>query len=137
MLTVLREVRVDRLVIFSKIWSYSEPQEGSSNLILIRQEGGTYLYARRDTLPVGFMVPSDIDYSWQRDLGNPVSVQNDLCGLIGVDRVLEQVDVENNEDTARFTPETAGMYYVYIANRKVEQVDVSPTGECGTEQQEI
>ncbi len=74
------------------------------------------------------MVPSDIDYSWQRDLGNPVSVQNDLCGLIGVDRVLEQVDVENNEDTARFTPETAGMYYVYIANRKVEQVDVSPTG---------
>lgn len=116
---------------------YSEPQEGSSNLILIRQEGGTYLYARRDTLPVGFMVPSDIDYSWQRDLGNPVSVQNDLCGLIGVDRVLEQVDVENNEDTARFTPETAGMYYVYIANRKVEQVDVSPTGESGTEQQEI
>lgn len=108
---------------------YSEAQEGSSNLILIRQEGGTYLYARRDTLPVGFMVPSDIDYSWQRDLGNPVSVQNDLCGLIGVDRVLEQVDVENNEDTARFTPETAGMYYVYIANRKVEQVDVSPTGE--------
>ncbi len=45
---------------------YSEPQEGNSNLILIRQEGGTYLYARRDTLPVGFMVPSDIDYSWQR-----------------------------------------------------------------------
>ncbi len=34
-----------------------------------------------------------------------------------------------NEDTARFTPETAGMYYVYIANWKVEQVDVSPTGE--------
>lgn len=108
---------------------YSEPQEGDTNLILIRQEGGTYLYARRDTLPVGFMVPSDIDYSWQRDLGNPVSVQNDLCGIIGVDRVLEQVDVENDGNTARFTPETAGMYYVYIANRKVEQVDMSPTGE--------
>lgn len=108
---------------------YSEEQADNSNLILIRQEGGTYLYVRRNTLPVGFLVPSDIDYNWQRDLGNPVSVQNDLCGLIGVNPVLQKVSVDSEENHARVTPERAGMYYVYIANRKVEQVDVSAVGE--------
>jgi len=104
---------------------YSEEQPAIPNLMFLQQSGGTYLYMRHDTLPVGFVVASDMEDSWQLDLGNPATVQNDLCDVIGVDKVLKRVASENDSNKMRFTPETDGEYYAYIGNKKAEVVDVS------------
>lgn len=103
---------------------YSSEQAENPNLMLLAQEGGTYLYMRHDTLPVGFMVAPDFEDNWHRDLGNPVSVQNDLCDVIGAKRVLEEVAGDSQENRFRFTAEEAGEYYVYISNKQVEEVEV-------------
>ena len=108
---------------------YSEEQPYNPNLMLLKQSGGTYLYMRHDTLPVGFVVAPDMENNWQLDLGDPVVVQNDLCDVIGADRVLKLVDGENKNNRFTFTPETDGEYYVYVANKKAEVVEMSCGGE--------
>ena len=62
---------------------YGSEQAGDDHLLFLQQSGGTWLYMRYDTLPVGFMVDPEMEEDWQRDLGNPASVQNDLCDVIG------------------------------------------------------
>ncbi len=103
---------------------YFQEQPAIPNLMFLKQSGGTYLYMRHDTLPVGFVVAPDMEDNWQLDLGNPAAVQNDLCDVIGVDRVLKKVATETESNKMRFTPEVDGEYYVYIGNKKAEKVDV-------------
>ncbi len=103
---------------------YSSEQEGDTNLMLLEKEEDTYLYRRLDTLPVGFMVAPDMDSMWQRDLGNPATVQNALCDAIGADQVLTAISGEGQGNRFEFTPDKAGDFYVYIGNRSVEQVEV-------------
>ena len=62
--------------------------------------------------------------------GQPASVQNDLCDVIGAKRVLRQMEGENIENQFLFTAPEDGEYYVYIGNRSVEQVTVY-CGEAG------
>ena len=109
---------------------YGSEQAGDDHLLFLQQSGGTWLYMRYDTLPVGFMVDPEMEEDWQRDLGNPASVQNDLCDVIGAKRVLRQMEGENIEYQFLFTAPEDGEYYVYIGNRSVEQVTVY-CGEAG------
>ena len=109
---------------------YGSEQAGDDHLLFLQQSGGTWLYMRYDTLPVGFMVDPEMEEDWQRDLGNPASVQNDLCDVIGAKRVLRQIEGENIENQFLFTAPEDGEYYVYIGNRSVEQVTVY-CGEAG------
>ncbi len=103
---------------------YSSEQTQNPNLMFLNQSGGTYLYMRHDTLPVGFVVASDLESNWQRDLSTPAAVQNDLCDVIGAKRVLEEAAGDEQGSRFTFTPELSGDYYLYIANKKVEQVKV-------------
>lgn len=107
---------------------YSEAHPDDELLEFIDQEQDTYLYRRKYTLPVGFLIPKDLEENWQRDFGSPVTVQNDLCQVVGAPEVLEKVDAEIVESTARFTPDKTGEYFAYVSNRKVEKVTMS-TGE--------
>ena len=111
---------------------YSSEQEGDTNLMLLEQEEDTYLYRRLDTLPVGFMVAPDMDSMWQRDLGNPATVQNALCDAIGADQVLTAISGEGQGNRFEFTPDKAGDFYVYIGNRSVEQVEVQKGEDAQT-----
>ena len=111
---------------------YSSEQEGDTNLMLLEQEEDTYLYRRLDTLPVGFMVAPDMDSMWQRDLGNPATVQNALCDAIGADQVLTAISGEGQGNRFEFTPDKAGDFYVYIGNRSVEQVVVQKGEDAQT-----
>lgn len=103
---------------------YSSQQTEFPNLMLLRQEGDTYLYMRQDTLPVGFVIDPDLEDVWMRDLGNPALVQNNLCDIIGADQVLVEADSDSQVNRLRFTPEVSGDYYVYVGNRAVEQAEL-------------
>lgn len=104
---------------------YSSGQENNSMLELIGSSGDTWLYRRIATLPVGFLVSPDLEMDWQRDLGNPAEVQNNLCDVIGAERVLLDAGGENYGTTFRVMPEETGDYYVYIANKQVKEVKVT------------
>lgn len=103
---------------------YSEQQD-DGQLILAGQQGGTWLYERPYTLPLGFVVDPQMEEHWQRDLGNPATVQNDFCNVIGADPVLQEAGGEALSNAFWFTPEVSGDYYVYVTNRKVEEVTVT------------
>ncbi len=111
---------------------YSSPQDENDLLEFMGQSEDTFLYRRKATLPVGFLVSSDLERDWQRDLGNPVEVQNQLCDAIGAQRVLLEAEGENYGGNFRFTPIVDGDYYVYISNKKVKEVKVSIGEEIET-----
>ena len=60
----------------------------------LRESGGTYLYENLYTLPLGFVLPSDIEENWQYEMDNPAEVQNDLCWSQGADEVLVRIQAE-------------------------------------------
>lgn len=103
---------------------YSEEQEANTLLGLLDQSGDTWLYQNMAALPVGFVVANDLETDWQRDGGNPAEVQNNLCDVIGADRVLLDAGGENNGTTFRMTPAEWGSYYVYVSNKRVKEVKV-------------
>lgn len=104
---------------------YSSEQNDNDMLNLVDMSGDTWLYEREATLPLGFLVASDLETDWQRDLGNPAEVQNNLCDVIGAERVLLDGGGENYGTTFRYTPTEDGDYYVYIANKQVKEVKVT------------
>ncbi len=108
---------------------YSEPVPNTDILMYLRESGDTYLYKNLCALPLGFIVPSDLDTYWQYDLDNPADVQNDLCLLLGADDVLIPEDVWTMGDTLSFTASETGDYYVYVENSRIKQVRASlPSG---------
>ena len=118
--------------LFSVRYGLYSSEQSSEMLEFIDQSGDTWLYRRLATLPVGFLVSPDLETDWQRDLGNPAEVQNNLCDVIGAERVLQNLDGENYGSTFRLVPETDGDYYVYVANRKVKEVKVKIGEETRT-----
>lgn len=108
---------------------YSEEVPNTELTEYLKESGGTYLYENLYTLPLGMVLPSDIDHDWQYQAGNPAEVQNDLCQVMGSDNVLVWVESKTNDSTCRFTPDTDGEYYVYVTNKKVKKVKASLPGE--------
>lgn len=104
---------------------YSSEQEDNELLEPVGSSGETWLYRRLGTLPVGFLVSKTLETDWQRDLGSPAEVQNNLCDVIGAERVLLDSGGENYGTSFRMTPEEAGDYYLYIANKRVKEVKVT------------
>ncbi|MFR5601345.1 MAG: YfhO family protein [Lachnospiraceae bacterium] len=111
---------------------YSEEQTQNPRLTLLDQEGETWLYENPDTLPLGFMIPMDLEDNWQTDLGNPAKVQNDLCEVLGASQALLEVEGTLDGMTYSMTPEYSGEYYVYISNKKVEKVTATIGSESKT-----
>ncbi len=118
--------------LFSVRYGLYSSEQDNELLELIDQSGDTWLYRRLATLPVGFLVSPDLEMDWQRDLGNPAEVQNNLCDVIGAERVLLSCDGENYGSTFRLMPEMDGDYYVYVANKKVKEVKVKIGEETRT-----
>ena len=109
---------------------YSERMENTDIMMYLRESGETYLYENIYTLPLGFVVPSDLEENWLYQMDNPADVQNDLCGVLGSDPVLALVDGEMTGNTYRFTADITGEYYAYVANKQVKDVKASlPTGQ--------
>lgn len=62
---------------------YSEATDNTELTVYQRESGGTYLYENLYILPLGFVLPSDIEENWQYEMDNPAEVQNDLCLVSG------------------------------------------------------
>lgn len=108
---------------------YSEAVSNTDLMRYLRENGETYLYENLYTLPLGFVVPSDLEENWQYQMDNPAEVQNDLCIVSGADQVLIPMDGTMSGNTYRFTPDMTGEYYVFVQNKRVKNVKASlPTG---------
>ena len=108
---------------------YSEPVSNTNLMRYLRESGSTYLYENLYTLPLGFMIPSDLEENWQYMMDNPADVQNDFSSLLGADDILMETAGITEGSTFRFTADITGEYYVYVLNHRVESVNASlPTG---------
>lgn len=103
---------------------YSTEAADTGLLSLVDAKDGMWLYENSYTLPVGVVIPYDLEGNWQTDLSNPADVQNDFAAVMGTDSLLEEVPSETLAATLDFTVSQPGDYYVYISNKKVEQVTV-------------
>ena len=60
----------------------------------LRESGGTYLYENLYTLPLGFVLPSDIEENWQYEMDNPAGskkgIQPEHAPKLG--RMLDRLD---------------------------------------------
>ena len=108
---------------------YSDAVSNTELMMYLRESGGTYLYENLYTLPLGFVLPSDIEENWQYEMDNPAEVQNDLCLVTGADEVLVDTGGTVNKNTFTFTPDMTGEYYVFVLNKKVKNVKANlPSG---------
>ncbi|MFR8758227.1 MAG: hypothetical protein ACLVG5_15650, partial [Clostridium sp.] len=60
-----------------------------------------WFYENKHTLPVGFVMPQDMETNWVLDSGNPANVQNDLSSVLGVSNLL--VPAEGVSEGKKFT----------------------------------
>ena len=109
---------------------YSEAVSNTELMMYLRESCGTYLCENLYTLPLGFVLSSDIEENWQYEMDNPAEVQNDLCLVSGADEVLVDAGGTVNKNTFTFTPDETGEYYVFVMNKKVKTVKAElPTGQ--------
>ena len=111
---------------------YSDEVANTDLIAYMKESGSTYLYENLYTLPLGMVLPLDIEKNWQYDMNNPADVQNDLCQVMGVDDVLVQTDSSVNGEKCTFTPDMPGEYYAYVSNKKVKSVKASLPGGSKT-----
>ena len=107
----------------------TEALPDSSLYTLSATAGEAYLYENLSALPLGFMVPLELDNTWNTGLGNPAVIQNDFVSrAAGSGEVLESVDSSANGDTLEATLEEGGHIFAYITNRSVKDVDAAMGG---------
>ncbi len=111
---------------------YSDEVANTDLYAYMKESGSTYLYENLYTLPLGIVLPTDIDEDWQYTMNNPAEVQNDLCKVMGVDDALVWVDSSTSGSKCTFTPDMPGEYYAYVTNKKVKTVKAELPGESKT-----
>ena len=101
---------------------YPDQQPAGALMSQAGRSGDVWLYENQYTLPLAFMLPGDLETNWILDSGNPAAVQNDLCALLGTEDVLIFNESITDGRKLTFTAEDTGDYYVYVTNKKVENV---------------
>ena len=102
------------------IYGDQQPADGLRDLS--GRKGSMWLYENKFTLPVAFMLPSDVEGNWILDSGNPAHVQNDLCDVLDTEHVLLPNESVTEGRKLTFTAQETGDYYVYVTNKKVKEV---------------
>ena len=99
-------------------------------------ENGYYLYRNTQVLPVGFMVPSDLDTSWSTSSSaNAIQTQNNFAKLAaGVDDLFASLGSYPTDSKVTVTIEKAGHLYFVVGSDKVSSVTLSydDTGKTRT-----
>lgn len=102
------------------IYPDQQPADGLKEQI--GRQGSMWFYENKHTLPVGFVMPQDMETNWVLDSGNPANVQNDLSSVLGVSNLLVPAEGVSEGKKFTFTADASGDYYVYVTNKKVEEV---------------
>lgn len=105
----------------------NKPLSDKQTLELVATNDGEYLYRAKYTLPLGYMVVSDINDKWNYKNSNPFSVQNDFilknAGVISLFTSVSHTD--NGKDGIVFTVENDQHIYVYVGNKSVKTASVT------------
>lgn len=100
--------------------------EDPSLYTLFKEENGVYLYRCNYTLPAGYVLPEGVEISsanMVQSAEDPLDLQNKMSAQLVSDRLMfHPVSVSNEEEEASFVTETAGHYYAYSQNSKVDTV---------------
>lgn len=91
---------------------------------LLCRSGDMQLYRNEYCMPLGYMLPKDIDKKWIMDMGSPVLVQNQLCKVLGTQDVLKQVDGFKEGGIYSFTVPDDGLYYAFSENKGTDEIEV-------------
>ncbi len=93
----------------------------------LRTDGNVTLYENRFSLPVGFMLPSDMAGSWNYQVQDPAAAQNSFARLAAdCGDVLTSVSGGSSSigEYTLFIPET-GFYYIDVTNSSIKDVTFS------------
>ena len=102
------------------IYPDQQPADGLKEQI--GRQGSMWFYENKYTLPVGVVMPQDMETNWVLDSGNPANVQNDLSSVLGVSNLLVPAEGVSEGKKLTFIADASGDYYVYVTNKKVEEV---------------
>ena len=81
---------------------------------LLEKKQGEYLYRNKYTLPLGYMVPADLEENWELEIGNPIDVQNSLAWAVGMKKPLfTRIEVKEQEGSVTIPIAENGYVYVY------------------------
>lgn len=105
------------------------PYEDSPLRTLVQSDGENYVYKNNYTLPLGYMVQSDLEENWNPQYGIPVSNLNALAALLGGQEVL--LDMGEGTETAANSGNTTimvredGYYYATYEDTSVTNITVT------------
>lgn len=103
---------------------------------LIRTSGEVKLYENTCTLPLGFMVPLDMEELWNTSGTNPVDTQNNfISAATGLHSTFKYVNVpaeSTSSTTATLTVDEPGYYYAFILNSSIDEATTTVTSADGS-----
>lgn len=96
----------------------NSPAEESPLRKLAGEKNGIYLYENNYVLPLGFMVPADLEENWNFRDGTAVYAQNALARALGADGdLLTSLMIQQDEQgEVIYVPENAYIYAAYSNN---------------------
>ena len=114
----------------------SEPLAEDPLIEQITSKDGYYLYRNAQVLPVGFMIPSDLESSWSTSSSaNAIQTQNSFASLAaGADGLFESLGNYPTDSKVSVTAEKTGHLYFVVESDKVSSVTLSydDTGKTRT-----
>lgn len=98
---------------------------------LIKTSGDVKLYENTCALPLGFMVPANMEDIWYTTGSNPVDTQNNfISAATGLYNTFKYVDVPSESTSSSsetFTVKEPGYYYAYILNSSIDEATTTIT----------
>ncbi len=92
---------------------------------LVKTSGDVKLYENTCALPLGFMVPADMEEAWYTNDSNPVVTQNNfISAATGLYNTFKYVSVPSSgasSSSESFTVTEPGYYYAYIQNSSIDE----------------
>ena len=113
-------------------YAFYPREQSMDRLEYVQDYQGTYLYANRYALPLGFMIPDIMKNEWHLNMANPADVQNSLCSLFDAPDVLQEETGLGTAPSLIYTPEEAGEYYAFVSNKQVKSVSLKKGEEKDT-----
>ena len=113
-------------------YAFYPREQSMDRLEYVQDYQGTYLYANRYALPLGFMIPDIMKNEWHLNMANPADVQNSLCSLFDAPDVLQEETGLGNGPSLIYTPEEAGEYYALVSNKQVKSASLKKGEEKDT-----
>lgn len=80
---------------------------------LLKKKDDLYIYRNQYTLPMGYVVPSDLRDRWNLEEGDPIEVQNALAEALGLPPLFLPLPVEERDGRQYVGTEKGGYVYAY------------------------